>query len=83
MSSGLLNSAPLMLPGRHALNLGLLGGNLAAMGWYLWDTNPMVGLGMLGITTGLSSIMGITLTVAIGGKISLTNSLSCYQNTRT
>ena len=56
-----------MLPGRHALNLGLLGANLAAMGWYMWDTNPMVGLGMLGATTALSSVMGVTLTMAIGG----------------
>merc|ERR1711928_40410 len=31
---GVLNSAPLLLPGRHALNAGLLAGNAAAMGYF-------------------------------------------------
>ena len=57
-----------MLPGRNILNLGLFGGNIAAMAYYMMSANPTVGLAMLGATTGLSSIMGITLTMAIGGK---------------
>lgn len=64
---GLLKSDPLLLPGRHMLNLGLLLGNVGAMGWYMMDNNPSIGISMLGITTALSSIMGVTLTVAIGG----------------
>merc|ERR1712088_301192 len=64
---GVLNSAPLMLPGRHALNGSLLAGNVAAMAYFLMDPSYNVGLSMLGTTAGLSSVMGVTLTMAIGG----------------
>lgn len=64
---GLLKSEPLLLPGRHGLNLGMLLGNIGAMGYFMYDNTPTVGLGMLGITTALSSVMGVTLTAAIGG----------------
>ena len=64
---GILNSAPLLLPGRHALNLGLLLGNVGAMGYYFYDPSLAAGLSMLGATTALSTIMGVTLTAAIGG----------------
>jgi len=64
---GTLNSAPLMLPGRHALNGGLLLANVGAMGYYLADPSMSVGLGMLGTTAALSGVMGVTLTMAIGG----------------
>lgn len=64
---GLLKSEPLLLPGRHMMNLGMLLGNVGAMGYFLYDNTPSVGMSMLGITTSLSSIMGVTLTAAIGG----------------
>lgn len=64
---GLLDSAPLMLPGRHALNAGLLAANVGAMGYYLMDPSYSIGLGMLGTTAALSGVMGVTLTMAIGG----------------
>lgn len=64
---GLLDSAPLLLPGRHALNAGLLAANVGAMGWYMMDPTLNVGLSMLGTTTALSAVMGVTLTMAIGG----------------
>merc|ERR1712004_805621 len=64
---GVLNSAPLMLPGRHALNAGLGLGNVGALGYFLYDPEFGTGLSMLGTTTSLSSIMGVTLTMAIGG----------------
>ncbi|KAG8188185.1 hypothetical protein JTE90_019463 [Oedothorax gibbosus] len=64
---GVLNSAPLLLPGRHALNLGLLGGNVAAMAYYLASSSSVAGLSCLGATSALSMIMGVTLTAAIGG----------------
>lgn len=64
---GLLNSAPLLLPGRHALNSGLLAANIAAMGYFLADPNFNVGISMLGTTSALSAVMGVTLTMAIGG----------------
>ena len=69
MFLGLLNSAPLMIPGRHALNLGLMLGNVGAMGYFLMSQDPTLGLSMLGVTTALSSVMGVTLTMAIGGKL--------------
>ena len=64
---GVLNSAPLMLPGRHALNSGLGLANVGALGYFLYDPAFTSGISCLGTTAGLSSIMGVTLTMAIGG----------------
>merc|ERR1719402_1645681 len=64
---GNLNSNPLMLPGRHAINGGLLAANAGAMGYFLMTPELGMGLGMLGTTAALSSVMGVTLTMAIGG----------------
>lgn len=64
---GLLNSAPLLLPGRHALNASLLAANVGAMAYYFIDPSLNAGLSMLGATTTLSAVMGVTLTMAIGG----------------
>lgn len=64
---GLLDSAPLLLPGRHAINLGFGAANVGAMAMYFLDPSMSVGLSMLGATTALSTIMGVTLTAAIGG----------------
>merc|ERR1712012_493679 len=64
---GNLNSNPLMLPGRHAINSGLLAANAGAMGYFLMTPELGMGLGMLGTTAALSSVMGVTLTMAIGG----------------
>merc|ERR1711923_370334 len=65
--NGNLNSNPLMLPGRHAINAGLLAANVGAMGYFLVDPSLNVGLAMLGTTATLSGVMGVTLTMAIGG----------------
>merc|ERR1739838_334623 len=64
---GVLNSAPLMLPGRHALNGTLMAANIGAMGYFLYSPDFTTGCQMLGTTTSLSAIMGVTLTMAIGG----------------
>merc|ERR1712223_1921064 len=64
---GVLNYAHLMLHGRHALNAGLLAANVGAMGYFLASPDYNVGLSMLGATAALSSVMGVTLTMAIGG----------------
>lgn len=64
---GLLNSAPLLLPGRHVLNSSLLAANLGAMALYFADPSMSTGLATLAATTGLSATMGVTLTAAIGG----------------
>jgi len=55
------------LPGRHALNASLLAANVGAMGYFLVSPDYNVGLSMLGTTSSLSAIMGVTLTMAIGG----------------
>merc|ERR1712240_594576 len=65
--NGNLDSNPLILPGRHALNAGLLAANAAAMGYFLVDPSLAVGMGCLGATAALSGVMGVTLTMAIGG----------------
>merc|ERR1712233_31972 len=65
--NGNLNSNPLMLPGRHAINGGLLAANVGAMGYFLMTPELGMGMGMLGTTAALSSVMGVTLTMAIGG----------------
>jgi len=65
--NGNLNSNPLMLPGRHVLNASLLAANVGAMGYFLVDPTLGVGIAMLGTTATLSGVMGITLTMAIGG----------------
>jgi len=64
---GLMSGAPIMLPGRHAINSGLALANVGALTYYMMSANPAVGLSMLGLTSALSMTMGLTLTVAIGG----------------
>ena len=63
----ILNSALLLLPGRHAVNSDLMLDNVGAMAYYFYDPSFVAGMSMLGTTTALSTIMGVTLTAAIGG----------------
>ena len=65
--NGNLNSDLFMLPGHHALNAGLLAANVGTMSYFLVDPSLSVGLAMLGTTATLSGVMGVTLTMAIGG----------------
>uniref|UniRef100_A0A9J7YWF0 proton-translocating NAD(P)(+) transhydrogenase n=1 Tax=Cyprinus carpio carpio TaxID=630221 RepID=A0A9J7YWF0_CYPCA len=64
---GLLNSAPLMLPGRHALNASLMAASVGGMIPYMLDPSYTTGLTCLGSVSALSAVMGLTLTAAIGG----------------
>lgn len=64
---GVLSSSPLLLPGRHWINAGLLAGNIGAMGMFYLDQSMASGLGLLGATGLMSAAMGVTLTSAIGG----------------
>ncbi|KAJ8920862.1 hypothetical protein NQ315_015654 [Exocentrus adspersus] len=64
---GILKSNPLLLPGRHAINTGLMLSNIAAGGYLFYDPTLVGGLGALGATAALSTAMGVTLTAAIGG----------------
>ncbi|PAV83895.1 hypothetical protein WR25_25294 [Diploscapter pachys] len=64
---GILGSAATYLPGRHYINGGLLGANGLALAIYTMTNEFGTGLSMLATTAGLSSVMGVTLTMAIGG----------------
>ncbi|XP_015675455.1 NAD(P) transhydrogenase, mitochondrial [Protobothrops mucrosquamatus] len=64
---GMLNSAPLLLPGRHLLNAGLLTLSIGGMVPYMMDPSYTTGLTCLGSVSALSAVMGVTLTAAIGG----------------
>lgn len=64
---GVLNSAPLLLPGRHALNAGLLAASGGCMIPYMLDPSYTTGVTCLGSVSALSAVMGVTLTAAIGG----------------
>ncbi|XP_070618180.1 NAD(P) transhydrogenase, mitochondrial-like [Erythrolamprus reginae] len=64
---GVLNSAPLLLPGRHYLNAGLLSASVGGMIYFMSDSSYTGGMASLVGVSALSSIMGVTLTAAIGG----------------
>ncbi|XP_039628796.1 NAD(P) transhydrogenase, mitochondrial-like [Polypterus senegalus] len=64
---GLLNSAPLLLPGRHYLNAGLMAASVGGMIPFMLDPSYTTGMACLIGVSGLSTVMGVTLTAAIGG----------------
>ena len=67
--AGRMSSRPLQLPGRHALNVGLLGTNVATMGAFVTMAPgaPMLAAACLSVNTVLSFLKGFTTTAAIGG----------------
>jgi NAD(P) transhydrogenase subunit beta len=72
-------SKPLLLPGRHALNLGIVVASTYLT--YRGITSPATGLESLLIVTAISGVLGIHLVVAIGGAdmpvvVSMLNSYS-------
>uniref|UniRef100_A0A8I5NKW9 NAD(P) transhydrogenase, mitochondrial n=1 Tax=Papio anubis TaxID=9555 RepID=A0A8I5NKW9_PAPAN len=64
---GLLKSAPLLLPGRHLLNAGLLAASVGGIIPFMVDPSFTTGIACLGSVSALSAVMGVTLTAAIGG----------------
>uniref|UniRef100_A0AAQ4P786 proton-translocating NAD(P)(+) transhydrogenase n=1 Tax=Gasterosteus aculeatus aculeatus TaxID=481459 RepID=A0AAQ4P786_GASAC len=64
---GVLSSAPLVLPGRHALNATLMAASIGGMVPYMMDPSYITGITCLGSVSALSAVMGVTLTAAIGG----------------
>jgi len=66
---GLLNSAPVLLPGRHAINGALMAANVGAMGMFLVDPTYNVGISMLAATSLMSATMGVSLIFAAQGVI--------------
>uniref|UniRef100_A0A8D3CP51 NAD(P) transhydrogenase, mitochondrial n=1 Tax=Scophthalmus maximus TaxID=52904 RepID=A0A8D3CP51_SCOMX len=67
LHAGVLNSSPLMLPGRHALNATLMAACVGGMIPYMMDPSYTTGITCLGSVSALSAVMGVTLTAAIGG----------------
>jgi len=77
---GTIGSRPLLLPGRHILNLAIVGGSIA-LGILGWGAEPTRALHYLLILTALASLLGAHLVMAIGGGdmpvvVSLLNSYS-------
>ncbi|KAI1772894.1 NAD(P) transhydrogenase mitochondrial precursor [Hypoxylon cercidicola] len=67
--AGKMSSKPLMLPGRHLLNSGMLAANIGTMGAFVTMApgSPMIAAVALGANTILSFAKGFTTTAAIGG----------------
>ena len=67
--AGRMSSRPLQLPGRHAINSGLLAANAATMGAFVTMAPgaPMLAATCLTANTALSFLKGYTTTAAIGG----------------
>ncbi|KAK4235901.1 NAD(P) transhydrogenase beta subunit-domain-containing protein [Achaetomium macrosporum] len=67
--AGRMSSRPMILPGRHALNGGLLATNLATMGAFVTVApgSPLIAAGALAANAVMSFLKGFTTTAAIGG----------------
>ncbi|EJT69737.1 hypothetical protein GGTG_12620 [Gaeumannomyces tritici R3-111a-1] len=67
--AGRVSSKPIMFPGRHLLNSGMLAGNMATMGAFVTMApgSPAIAAGALAANTALSFAKGFTTTSAIGG----------------
>ncbi len=84
--SARISSAPLMLPGRHLLNLGIVVASVVLMVWFMTDKAAMAtdvprAIIPLAIMTALSLLLGFHLVAAIGGGdmpvvVSMLNSYS-------
>lgn len=55
--SGVLNSAPLMLPGRHMMNAGLMTASVGGMIPFMLSADYATGMGCLVGVSGLSTVM--------------------------
>lgn len=67
--AGRMSSRPTILPGRHLINTGLLGANVATMGTFLAlaPGAPAIAATCLATNAALSFAKGFTTTAAIGG----------------
>ncbi len=75
--AGKMSGAPIMLPGRHVINLGTLVGILGLTGYFMLDQS----LWVIAVVTALAFIIGFLLIIPIGGAdmpvvISMLNSYS-------
>ncbi|WP_423142709.1 NAD(P)(+) transhydrogenase (Re/Si-specific) subunit beta [Parablastomonas sp. CN1-191] len=75
--AGKMSGSPIMLPGRHVINLGTIVAILGLVGWFTQDQ----GLWVIAAITVLSFIIGFLLIIPIGGAdmpvvVSMLNSYS-------
>ena len=56
-----------LLIGRHLINGSLLAANVGALAYFMTDPGYSSGISMLAATSTMSTLMGVTLTMAIGG----------------
>jgi len=75
--SGRMGGSPIMLPGRHVINLAILASILGLVGYFVFDSQPAV----FWAITALSFAIGFLLIIPIGGAdmpvvISMLNSYS-------
>ncbi len=61
--NGNMSGAPIMLPGRHIINLGTLAAILGLIGYFLTDQSPWI----FWTITALSFLIGFLLIIPIGG----------------
>ena len=78
--SARMRSAPIALPGRHLLNLGILVVSAVLLVWFML-TDGWVGMAPLAVMTVLALVLGFHLVAAIGGGdmpvvVSMLNSYS-------
>ena len=64
-----MTTKPLVLPGKHLINMSLLGANAMTMAGFMamTPTTPLIAASFLGASTILSFLKGFTTTAAIGG----------------
>jgi H+-translocating NAD(P) transhydrogenase subunit beta len=75
--NGNMSGTPIMLPGRHIINLGLIAGILGLIGYFYTDQSPWI----FWTITALSFLIGFLLIIPIGGAdmpvvVSMLNSYS-------
>ncbi|MFM9936265.1 MAG: NAD(P)(+) transhydrogenase (Re/Si-specific) subunit beta [Novosphingobium sp.] len=75
--NGNMSGSPIMLPGRHVINLGTLVGILGLTAYFTMDQSPWV----IAVVTALSFLIGFLLIIPIGGAdmpvvVSMLNSYS-------
>ncbi len=79
---GTLSGNPVLLPGRHVLNVLLLLGTLGAGTWFgFYAAEPSTGVALVLAMTGVALVLGVLLVLPIGGAdmpvvVSLLNSYS-------
>lgn len=78
---GVIRSKPLLLPGRHWVNLGIVAASIYLGAQFAQASTHHAGLMPLGVMTAIAGVLGVHLVMAIGGAdmpvvVSMLNSYS-------